>query len=55
MLTKIVEMPFDIIGSSLYFICWYWTVGLPNTANRAGLEVRFEEPPFINVLNNHLL
>ncbi|KZT26095.1 pleiotropic drug resistance ABC transporter [Neolentinus lepideus HHB14362 ss-1] len=29
-----VEIPFNIFGSSLYFLCWYWTVGFPNS--RAG-------------------
>ncbi|KIY47177.1 hypothetical protein FISHEDRAFT_66171 [Fistulina hepatica ATCC 64428] len=30
----IAELPFNIIGSSLYFLCWYWTVGFPT--DRAG-------------------
>jgi ATP-binding cassette, subfamily G (WHITE), member 2, SNQ2 len=28
------EIPFNIIGSSMYFLVWYWTVGLPT--DRAG-------------------
>ncbi|GAA6016702.1 hypothetical protein JCM11491_000212 [Sporobolomyces phaffii] len=32
----IVEMPFNIIAGTLFFVCWYWTVGLPSGANRAG-------------------
>jgi ATP-binding cassette, subfamily G (WHITE), member 2, SNQ2 len=30
----IVEVPFNILGSTLFFICWYWTVGYPTS--RAG-------------------
>ncbi|TFK52853.1 hypothetical protein OE88DRAFT_1627317 [Heliocybe sulcata] len=30
----LVEIPFNILGSSLFFLCWYWTVGFPNS--RAG-------------------
>ncbi|OSX63435.1 hypothetical protein POSPLADRAFT_1074039 [Postia placenta MAD-698-R-SB12] len=26
----LVEIPWNIFGSSLYFICWYWTVGFPS-------------------------
>ena len=26
----LVEIPWNILGSSLYFLCWYWTVGFPN-------------------------
>ncbi|KAJ6512945.1 pleiotropic drug resistance ABC transporter [Mycena sanguinolenta] len=25
------ELPWDIFGSSLYFICWFWTVGLDSS------------------------
>ena len=25
----IVETPWNIIGSTLFFLCWYWTVGFP--------------------------
>jgi ATP-binding cassette subfamily G (WHITE) protein 2 (SNQ2) len=28
------ELPLNIIGSSLYFLIWYWLVGLPSS--RAG-------------------
>ncbi|KAJ7707403.1 P-loop containing nucleoside triphosphate hydrolase protein [Mycena rosella] len=28
------ELPFNIIGSSIYFLCWYWTVGFDTS--RAG-------------------
>ncbi|THU82570.1 hypothetical protein K435DRAFT_446226 [Dendrothele bispora CBS 962.96] len=30
----LVEIPWNIIGSSLFFFCWYWTVGYPSS--RAG-------------------
>ncbi|EPQ50781.1 pleiotropic drug resistance ABC transporter [Gloeophyllum trabeum ATCC 11539] len=30
----IVEIPWNIFGSSLFFLCWYWTVGFPTS--RAG-------------------
>ena len=30
----LVEIPWNILGSSLYFLCWYWTVGFDNS--RAG-------------------
>ncbi|KAI0827349.1 pleiotropic drug resistance ABC transporter [Trametes gibbosa] len=29
-----IEMPWNILGSSVYFLCWYWTVGFPT--DRAG-------------------
>lgn len=32
----VVEIPFNIIAGTLFFVCWYWTVGLPSGANRAG-------------------
>jgi ATP-binding cassette, subfamily G (WHITE), member 2, SNQ2 len=28
------EIPFNIVGSSMYFLVWYWTVGFPS--DRAG-------------------
>ncbi|KAJ7471516.1 pleiotropic drug resistance ABC transporter [Mycena galericulata] len=28
------ELPWNIIGSSMFFLCWYWTVGIEN--DRAG-------------------
>lgn len=24
----LIELPWNILGSSLFFVCWYWTVGL---------------------------
>lgn len=30
----LVEIPWNILGSSLFFLCWYWTVGFDNS--RAG-------------------
>jgi ATP-binding cassette subfamily G (WHITE) protein 2 (SNQ2) len=30
----LVEVPWNLIGSSLFFICWYWTVGYETS--RAG-------------------
>ena len=30
----LVEVPWNILGSSLFFLCWFWTVGFPN--DRAG-------------------
>ncbi|KAI0703005.1 pleiotropic drug resistance ABC transporter [Cytidiella melzeri] len=30
------EIPWNILGSSLFFLCWYWTVGYESTAERAG-------------------
>ena len=30
----IAEVPWNILGSSLFFLCWYWTVGYSN--DRAG-------------------
>ncbi|KAF4583486.1 hypothetical protein EYR38_002237 [Pleurotus pulmonarius] len=30
----LAELPWNILGSSLYFLCWFWTVGFPN--DRAG-------------------
>ena len=28
------EVPWNILGSGIFFLCWYWTVGFPN--DRAG-------------------
>lgn len=25
----LVELPWNILGSTLFFFCWYWTVGFP--------------------------
>ncbi|KAF6758018.1 pleiotropic drug resistance ABC transporter [Ephemerocybe angulata] len=30
----LVEVPWNIFGSSLFFVCWFWTVGFPTS--RAG-------------------
>ncbi|TFK52827.1 hypothetical protein OE88DRAFT_1711701 [Heliocybe sulcata] len=30
----LAELPWNILGSTLFFLCWYWTVGFPN--DRAG-------------------
>jgi len=30
------EMPLNIVGSSIYFLIWYWLVGLPSS--RAGFS-----------------
>ncbi|KAI0089451.1 pleiotropic drug resistance ABC transporter [Irpex rosettiformis] len=30
------EIPWNIFGSSLFFLCWFWTVGYESTARRAG-------------------
>ncbi|KAF8345691.1 pleiotropic drug resistance ABC transporter, partial [Amanita rubescens] len=30
----VVEIPWNVIGASLFFCCWYWTVGFPES--RAG-------------------
>ena len=30
----VVELPWNILGSTLFFLCWYWTVGFENS--RAG-------------------
>ena len=30
----LVELPFNMIGSALFFFCWYWTVGF--SSDRAG-------------------
>ncbi|KAG8789944.1 hypothetical protein FRC12_013096 [Ceratobasidium sp. 428] len=32
----LVELPFNIFGSAMFYFCWYWTVGLPSDSNRAG-------------------
>ncbi|CAE6431284.1 unnamed protein product, partial [Rhizoctonia solani] len=32
----LVELPFNIVGASLFFFCWYWTVGYPTSADRNG-------------------
>ncbi|KZT01955.1 pleiotropic drug resistance ABC transporter [Laetiporus sulphureus 93-53] len=30
----LVEIPWNVLGSSLFLVCWYWTAGFPN--DRAG-------------------
>lgn len=30
----LVELPWNILGSSLFFLCWFWTVGFDSS--RAG-------------------
>jgi ATP-binding cassette, subfamily G (WHITE), member 2, SNQ2 len=30
----LIELPWNIIGSSIFFLCWYWTVGFDSS--RAG-------------------
>ena len=32
----LVEVPWNILGSSLFYLCWYWTVGFPTEATRSG-------------------
>jgi ATP-binding cassette, subfamily G (WHITE), member 2, SNQ2 len=32
----LVEIPWNILGSSLFYLCWYWTVGFESTPERAG-------------------
>ncbi|KAJ3535372.1 hypothetical protein NM688_g6988 [Phlebia brevispora] len=32
----IAEVPWNIFGSSIFFLCWYWTVGYESQAYRAG-------------------
>ena len=27
----VVEIPWNIFGASLFFFCWYWTVGFPTS------------------------
>ena len=35
----LIEIPWNILGTSLYFLCWYWTVGFPT--DRAGFTYLF--------------
>ena len=30
----LAELPWNVLGSTLFFFCWYWTVGFPS--DRAG-------------------
>ncbi|KAJ8294266.1 Brefeldin A resistance protein [Rhodotorula toruloides] len=32
----LVEIPFNIVAGTIFFLCWYWTVGFPSATNRAG-------------------
>ncbi|CAE6452528.1 unnamed protein product [Rhizoctonia solani] len=32
----LVELPFNIFGTSLFFFSWYWTIGYPSSADRTG-------------------
>ena len=34
-----VEIPYNLFGTGLYFLCWYWTVGFENS--RAGYTYLF--------------
>ena len=27
----VMELPWNILGSTLFFLCWYWTVGFENS------------------------
>lgn len=35
----LTELPWNILGSSLFFLCWYWAVGFAN--DRAGFTYLF--------------
>ncbi|KAG8756923.1 hypothetical protein FRC12_010435 [Ceratobasidium sp. 428] len=32
----LVELPFNIFGSAMFYFCWYWTVGFSSAPSRAG-------------------
>lgn len=32
----VVEIPFNIVTGSIFFFCWYWTVGFPRESGRVG-------------------
>lgn len=32
----LVELPWNAVGTTIFFLCWQWTVGLTNTAERTG-------------------
>jgi ATP-binding cassette subfamily G (WHITE) protein 2 (SNQ2) len=32
----IVEMPYNLVCGTVFFLCWYWTVGFPTQTSRAG-------------------
>ena len=35
----LIEIPWNILGATFYFLCWYWTVGFPT--DRAGFTYLF--------------
>lgn len=32
----LAEIPWNIFGSSIFFLCWYWTVGYESSSMRVG-------------------
>lgn len=34
----LIEIPINVIGSTLYFVCLYWTVGWPNETSKVGYQ-----------------
>ena len=32
----LAEVPWNILGSSIFFLCWYWTVGFSTESTRFG-------------------
>ena len=32
----LAEIPWNVVGSTVFFVCWYWTVGFSSEASRAG-------------------
>ena len=37
----LAELPWNIFGSSIFFVCWYWTVGYSSDTARAGYAYLF--------------
>lgn len=37
----VVEIPFNIVSGSIFFCCWYWTVGFPRESGRVGYAYAF--------------
>ncbi|THH00264.1 hypothetical protein EW026_g2253 [Hermanssonia centrifuga] len=37
----LAEAPWNMLGSSVFFLCWYWTVGYSSEASRAGYTYLF--------------
>ncbi|KAI0342389.1 pleiotropic drug resistance ABC transporter [Trametopsis cervina] len=37
----LAEIPWNVLGSSIFFLCWYWTVGFDSTGPRAGYVYLF--------------